>query len=285
VGIFYSESAKGAAQTLYTEILNGIESTQASTKVFEFVEYALAKDFDAEEILKDLRKKQIKNVIVLGGLGYKFAKGLPKDEFQIISGGLPIRPSQMDGISYISDPAKLFGYLSFVNPNVKKVHVAYSKKNLWMIKLAEQAAFKLGLEFEPTEVKDTKGAINYYQALFKSGLKNTDAIWLPYDKVSTHDKYILPFVLEQSWEKGITLFSSKPSHAKRGTLFSTYPDNEGLGRSLVHLLHKILNADGVCDKTVPLDALLLAVNVRTASHLGIKYTPEQQALFQLTFPE
>ena len=34
-----------------------------------------------------------------------------------------------------------------------------------------------------------------------------------------------------------------------------------------------------------LKSTLLAVNLRTAAHLGLKYSSEQQQSFELTFPE
>jgi len=284
VAVFYPK-VKGSYKTVYEEILKGIQTAQSSVENIEVVEFILAKEFVVSDIVKQLRKKGIKQVIVLGSLGYKLAKALPKDEFQAISGGLPIRPGQMCGVSYISDPAKLFEYLQLVNPGVKRIHVAYSERNRWLIKLAEAAAANKGLKLIATKAANTKEAVDYYKSLFKSGLDKIDAIWLLVDKVCSHDKYILPMVLESSWEKEIAVFSSKPSHAKRGTLFSIYPDNQGLGKMLVELVQEVIIKPKKSNNVVMLDELLLAVNVRTASHLGIKYTAEQQALFKLTFPE
>jgi putative ABC transport system substrate-binding protein len=80
------------------------------------------------------------------------------------------------------------------------------------------------------------------------------------------------------------VFSSKPSHAKRGVLFSTYPDNFALGKHLFTMVHE-LEQQPEQKNFAALKSTLLAVNLRTAAHLGLKYSSEQQQSFKLTFPE
>jgi putative ABC transport system substrate-binding protein len=272
-------------RTIYNDILSGINSSseQSGAPSSQIHSFVLTKQFDTEKIISDLRALKIKKVIVLGRFGYKLAKLLPK-EFNVVSGALPISPNGVSGISLITDPAYLFEYLSLVAPNVKRIHIAYSKKSEWIIELAKAAAKEQGLELNMKAVTSTKEAVGFYQTLFESGVSKEDAIWLPVDRVSSHDKITLPIILEESWSKEVVVFSSKPSHARRGVLFSTYPDNYGLGKHLYEMLSK-LSSQPQERHFSALSSLQLAVNLRTAAHLGLKYSSEEQQQFKLTFPQ
>ena len=283
VAIFYPNVAE-PYNSLYQEIVSGVESAKitAGTKS-QLVVFSLDKDFDSQRIIQQLSSKGITKVIVLGRTGLKLAAALSKN-FTVISGALPITPNTISGISLITDPKYLFKYLTQVAPQVSKIHVVYSHKNQWLIDLAQSAAAAQGYELDVKKVNSTKQAVEYYQELFNAALTEKDAIWLPIDRVSSQDKVTLPFVLERAWAQEIVVFSSKPSHAKRGALFSTYPNNHELGRELYKM---ILEYDQTAELR-PFSAListLLAVNLRTAAHLGFKFDVEQQKNFQLTFPE
>ena len=197
---------------------------------------------------------------------------------------MPIRPNGISGISLISDPARLFSYLGLLAPNVKTIHIAYSDRNHWLIKLAEIAADERGLKLNQKRVSSTAEAIDFYNSLFDSGLGSEDAIWLPLDRVSSQDKITLPLILEKAWSSEVAVFSSKPSHAKRGVLFSTYPDNSLLGERLFHMVNELAESS-VEKRFTALKSLQLAVNLRTAAHLGLKYSNEERQQFKVTFPE
>lgn len=291
VAIFYPK-AKEPYRSIYQEIISG--STSASQEAHQqvhFENFILEKDFNGEEIVAQLKQKQINKVIVLGRSGWQLAKYLSKrlqadgkKEFHVVSGALPISPNGISGISLITDPAYLFNYLQQVAPQVEKVHVAYSNKSAWLIELAKQAAHEQGLILDLKKVTSTKEAISFYQQLFDSGVSNKDAIWLPLDRISSNDKVTLPLILEKAWKKEVVVFSSKPSHAKRGALFSTYPDNFALGKHLFTMVQELDKQPEQKDFAA-LKSTLLAVNLRTAAHLGLKYSAKQQQEFKLTFPK
>jgi len=283
IAIFYPNVAE-PYKTIYQEILSGVESAKLNDEqVRQLVVFTLEKDFDSERIKQQLKNKKIKKVIVLGRSGLKLAR-LLSDEFIVISGALPITPKTIPGVSLIADPHYLFKYLAQVATKVTTIHVAYSEPNSWLIELAEIAAKNQGYILDAEKVSSTKQALAYYQMLFDKALTHKDAIWLPLDRVTSQDKVTLPFILEKAWAHDIVVFSSKPSHAKRGALFSIYPDNFGLGGQLYEM---IKSADGKSSARSfsTLISMLLAVNLRTAAHLGFKYSQEQQENFQLTFPE
>ncbi len=283
IAIFYPNVPE-PYKSIYQEIVSGIEGGQITGgKMRPLVTFKLEKNFDIERITEQLNDKNIKKVIVLGRTGLKLARAL-KNDFIVISGALPITPNTISGISLITDPEYLFKYLAQVAPKVSTIHVVYSKANDWLIALAKSAAIAQNYELNVKKVDSTKQAVEYYQQLFAKGLSEKDAIWLPIDRISSQDKVTLPLILEKAWTDDIVVFSSKPSHAKRGALFSTYPDNHGLGQQLYKMANEYSSEAGVR----PFSAListLLAVNLRTAAHLGFKYSKEQQKIFQLTFPE
>jgi len=299
VAIFFPK-AQEPYKSIYQEIIAGSRNAanEHDGKV-DVEQFILDKNSSSVKIIQELEQKKIKKVIVLGRAGWKLAKKLSKLEselsidktnqlktkkFNVVSGALPITPNGISGISLITDPLYLFKYLGQVAPQVKNIHVAYSKKSAWLIKLATEAAKEQGLKLNSKEVKDTKEAIRFYQSLFDSGASQRDALWLPLDKISSHDKITLPLILEKAWAKEIVVFSSKPSHAKRGALFSTYPDNFSLGKHLFAMVHD-LDKQPNEKQFATLKSTLLAVNLRTAAHLGLKYSAKQQQQFKLTFPE
>ena len=283
VAVFYPDSDE-PYRSIYQDIIKGGRHISLNKKPpITLKPFLLQKNFKTEEISQQLRNEHINNVIVLGRLGYRLAKSLPK-EFNVVSGALPISPNGVSGISLISDPAQLFDYLGQVAPDVKRIHIAYSKRSNWIIELAVKAVKERNLTLNLNKVKNTKEAINFYQNLFRSKIPKNEAIWLPLDRISSHDKIILPFVLEKAWSQDVVVFSSKPSHAKRGVLFSTYPDNHNLGENLFNMLDS-LEKQPDQKRFAALSALKLAVNLRTATHLGLKYSRKQKQDFKLTFPK
>lgn len=291
IAIFYPE-AKEPYHSIYQEIIAGsIKAAKQNKRPTNYEKFIIAKQFNTKEIVQTLKQNNIYKVIVLGHSGWKLAKALAKytyDDstkvFQVVSGALPIRPNGVSGISLITDPAYLFGYLNQVAPNVKQVHVAYSKKSAWLIELAKKAALEKGLLLNLKYVTNTAEAISFYQNIFDSEVSSKDAIWLPLDNISSHDKITLPLILEKAWTKEVVVFSSKPSHAKRGVLFSTYPDNFALGKHLFTMVQE-LEQQPKQKSFAALKSTRLAVNLRTAAHLGLKYSSEQQQQFKLTFPK
>ncbi|MBL4630571.1 MAG: hypothetical protein JKY14_05240 [Paraglaciecola sp.] len=168
-------------------------------------------------------------------------------------------------------------------PHIKRVHVVYSKNSEWLVQLAENQSVEMGLTLNKVKVVDIKSALAEYDKLLDNIDIKTDALWLPLDPVTVNEQVILPSLLERSWEQNIVLFSSKPAHAKRGALFSMFPNHLELGKQLaimVETIYKTQQDLGV----VPLKNLRLAVNLRTASHLGFKYKNHQKEQFHVTFP-
>mgnify|MGYP000916017763 FL=1 len=183
------------------------------------------------------------------------------------------------------DPNLLFKRLKLMQPNVRRVNVVYDpRQNAWLIRLARQAARNLGLELNAVEVQDARAAIKAYQGIVGNADVSQDALWLPQDSTTVDEAVVLPLVLEDVWSKNLLLFSSNIAHVKRGALFSLYPSNVDLGRTLASSALGALAGQGANRGVQPLTDVLMAVNLRTASHLGISLSYAQQRGFDSVYP-
>jgi putative ABC transport system substrate-binding protein len=264
---------------VFETILEGI-STDSRT---QFQRYPLPKDYQQEDLKRVLDNGKTDGIIALGKRSYLAVKNL-KTNVPTVSGGLSIIPNGISGISLSADPESLFSRLKSLVPSSKRVFVVYSEKNTgWLIPLAEQAAAKLDLQLLAYPADNLREAVHHYRNILKQARDKDDAIWLPLDKVTTNDDVVLPMLLQGAWDKDLVIISNKPSHAKRGALLAMYPDNYGLGQELTLLLEKLTTAPAT-SQVIPLRRLHLAVNLRTAAHLGLNFTPRQEEDFKLTFP-
>ncbi len=264
---------------IYKDIIEGVEEAyDGSIETF-----SLKKKDNPEKAVNWVKTTQPSAVIALGIKGYRTAKIL-NNELPVLMGALPIRPNGLSGISLVPAPSKLFDSLQTLAPSVRKIHVVYSHRSAWTIPLAEAEAKRLGYGLHSIQVSTVKEALTAYDTLFKNFDEAHDALWIPLDPISGHEQVIVPNLLERSWEQNLILFSSKPAHVKRGALFSLYPDHKALGKSLVEMLATEKN---LAEKPIvkPMINTQLAVNLRTAAHLGFEYKNQQKSQFHLTFPE
>ena len=268
-------------RAIFAKIIEGIEG-QVGASVASF---AVGGAVSSQDIVAQLKRQNIKVVIALGRQGVNAAASL-EHEIGVIAGGL-VSPPEGQGrsfpmVSLAPDPKMLFERLKNFMPEVRRVIVVYDpKQNTWLIRLAREAARNLGLELHAVEVADLKSAVRVYQDIFTTADPKRDALWLPQDATSAEESTVLPLILESAWNQSVTVFSSSVTHVKRGALFSLYPNNVAMGRQLASSAQN-LPLGGV-PSVVPMKDALLAVNVRTASHLGLQLSPRQKS-FDLVFP-
>lgn len=260
-------------------ILKGI-SANSDSKIHR---YPLSKDYQLRELQLALTENRSDSIISLGKRGYLAVKQL-KTALPAVAGALSIVPNGIPGISLSADPDKLFSRLKSLVPASKRVFVVYSEKNSgWLIPLAKQAARNHELQLLTYPANDLREAMHHYRNLLRESRRDTDVIWLPLDRVTVNDDVVLPMLLQKAWDKNLAIISNKPAHAKRGVLFAIYPDNYGLGQELSEFLDQRI-ATQQKPQVIPLKTLQLAVNLRTAAHLGLNFSLAQQEDFTLTFP-
>ncbi|MFK5894700.1 MAG: ABC transporter substrate binding protein [Pseudomonadota bacterium] len=270
--------ASGSYSKVFKNILAGIEEFED----IHIVTRAVTKNTRAEDVDNWLKENQIQTVLALGQLSYSISKN-SKSGLPLTIGALVTSPNGHAGISMDGSPEVFFHHLLNLAPDVKRVHVVYSEKNTgWLIEIAELAAEKRNLELVSYKVENLKQGIKYYNHILISAESNTDAIWIPLDRV-VPDKAILPKVLQAAWKNNIVTFSNNPIHAKKGTLFALFPDHRLMGKKLASIAVEQISSKGE-NKLFPTSDLKLAINKRTASHLGLSFSKSKLRQFDVVFP-
>jgi putative ABC transport system substrate-binding protein len=272
-------------RSIFSKIIEGIQE-QAKVQISI---YPVGPNSNAGDLSAQLTRGGVKVVIALGRQGLKAVSGLTPDIAVVVGGVLSVPESEsrnLTGISLTPDPALLFALLKRLLPGIKRVTVIYDPQhNDWLIKLAREAAKAQGLELVTREAHDLASAAHLYDAAFAVADSRQDAIWLPQDATTVDDETILPLVLKESWSRGLPVFSSSFLHVKKGVMFALYPNNLGLGRDLASSALGVLSGESRKRGVSPLREVLTAVNLRTASHIGLNLDYQQQRSFDFVFPE
>ncbi|KAF0202223.1 MAG: hypothetical protein FD173_2026 [Gallionellaceae bacterium] len=271
-------------RSVFAQIIDGIES-KAKGRVANF---AVGPNVDAAELNDALRRQDTKVVIALGRQGAKASSALDGNIGVVVGCVLSasedqVRDHQVNSLS--PDPALLFSRLKGMMPKVRRVFTVYDPRlNAWMMRLAKEAARTQGLELVVYEALDLRSAVRAYQEIFTASDSSQDALWLPQDATTVEEGTVLPMVLQESWDRNLAVFSSSFGHVRRGVLFSLYPNNVELGRHLAgSALGYLATGGNESSGMVPLREVLMAINLRTAKHLGINAS--RQRGFDMTFPE
>jgi putative tryptophan/tyrosine transport system substrate-binding protein len=285
IAVLYPETNE-AAREIFTKIIEGIEA-QAKTKVRTIV---LTDKNESPEIYSQLKKAGAKVVIALGGRSVKISLGFERDIAVVVGGVLAISEAEnrqfLGGIALTPDPGLLFKNVKELIPSMKRVIVIHDpKKSDWLLKFARLAAKEQGIELVVHEAQDLATAARLYETVFNNADPKTDTLWLPQDETTVDESTILPIVLKESWAKNVPFFSSKFIHVRKGALFSLRPNNLELGRNLAVIAMNILAGDVTKRGMTPLKDVQTALNLRTASHIGLNIGSQQQRNFNYIFPE
>lgn len=271
-------------RSVFTQIVGGIEG-RAGGRVTNF---AVGANVDTGELNKSLRRQDTRVVIALGRQGVKVAAALDSNIRVVVGAVLTapeneVRDHPVNSLS--PDPALLFSRLKGMMPKARRVFAVYDpRQNAWMMRLAKEAARAQGLEFTAFEAMDLRSATLAYQKILATADSSQDALWLPHDSTTVEEGSVLPFVLEESWSRNLAVFSSNFGHVRRGVLFSLYPNNVELGRHLAgSALGFLSSAGNEPSGMFPLREVLMAINLRTARHLGIDTSRPHS--FDMAFPE
>jgi len=272
-------------RSIFATMIQGIEEGAKSAVHL----YPLASSADAAELNAGLKRHGTKVVIALGRQGLKAVSGIER-EWPVVVGGVLAMPEadnrSATSISLTPDPALLFSRLRGLAPSVKRVTVVYNpQNNEWLVRLAREAARAQGLELVTLEARDLASAARLYENAFAGSDSKRDAIWLPQDATTVDETTILPLVLKEAWNRNVPVFSSSFLHVKKGALFALYPNNVELGRTLAASALGVLAGDPRRRGVFPLRDVQMAVNVRTASHIGLSIGYQQQRSFDAIFPE
>lgn len=271
---------------VFDTIIEGIE--QQAGGIID--RYPLQKNVDVSQLSRTIEGRNNRVLIALGLRGLKTIQqlnlGIPVVIGAVLPSALQSAKINSTGISLVPDPELLFRQLKALAPKITTVSVIYNPNtNQSLIDKAKQAARSLGIELDAEPARDLREAALIYKQKLKSIDSRSNAIWLLQDVSTVDSDTILPIILEQAWSKGIIVFSSNLIHAKRGALFAMYPDNLNMGRSLGRLAQQVRRgAPSGGTGIAMLRALKLAVNMRTAKHLGITFSKRYEQSIDLVFP-
>lgn len=285
IAVVYPEVGK-PYQDVIDSIIQGIRQQSDSS----LEPFALKGSDEDGKLSSWLVQRKIKIVIALGKQGLEATDSLP-DGVQRILGALLTPPPRngttyAGGISLVPDPEIIFARIRELSAKTRRVIVVYDPGvNDWLVQLAKQAASKIGLDLLALPAKDLRDAAATYVHLQEQGLAVTDLIWLLNDPNTVDQNTILPLLLKASWDKGFPVISNNPSHVKRGVLFALYPDYVRMGVSLGKLAAQTAANGDVHQPVESLKDVLIAVNLRTAEHLNLVFSPKEKDAFDLIFPE
>ena len=279
VAVFYPEVGE-PFRAVFEQIIQGIE-TQVSVR-----RYPLRENQDSNALRKSFLEQGAVAIVALGQRGVK-AAGELNAAVPVIAGAVLSfsgdSPENRVGISLAPDPALLLERLRSLAPEVQRVTTVYSERSAWLLERAQVAAKLQGLDLLARQVDDPRAAAQAYREFSQRAVDRHDALWLM-DTATLDEAAVLPMLLEQAWNRNVVLFSSSLNHVPKGVLFALYPDNVQLGRRLATWALKRVRepASGVA-AFLPLQDVRIAVNLRTAAHLGIELNAKRHG-FDLVFP-
>lgn len=278
IAVLYPEAGKRASQ-LYATIIKSMQQQNGikiQSKIF-------SDNDSADNIQKWLSDEKSQLVILLGKKGLKLSSQLSPD-IPLLTGAHMGMQKNQSAVSLTADPQQLFKRLKTLQPDIKTVHVIYNSANSgWLIKQAELAAERNKIKLSAIQVDNMQDSGPALKKLVQSLDARKDAIWLPYDPILPV-KLLLPDLLRKSWDKNLIIFSGNPYHVQQGTLFALFPDYSKLGPQLIELALNKLKKDGKI-YFEPSRYLNSAINVRTASHLGIQVSSVQRKNYKMVFPK
>ncbi len=267
----------------YNAVFESIAEGVAKANKLPVRRIPLSENYSPDDLKKQLSAINAYAVVALGRRGLNASKSIDW-KGPIVYGGViwdssaPI--DKASGITLDPDPRAVFIHLKKVAPRVKRVHAIIDREQSgWLANRAHAAAAELGLILEIKEITSHRTAAIAYRDLLEHINPSEDCLWLPLDPI---DESTLKLILTTAWTKRFAVISSNPDHAQRGTLYSVLPDYPMIGRRLASLLTDQRHPAFALDMRPNTD-VRLAVNLRTARHLGIDYSHDTAAKFEVVY--
>ncbi len=282
ITVIYPE-AKGSYATLFEKIIRGIEETTGGA----IIPLAVPLEPDMKALQQSIEQQPNDVIIALGRRGIETVKALQLKTPVIAGGLLSMSTADMNAypaISLLPKPALLFRRLHALAPEIQRVYLVYNpERHQWLLPLAKAAAKQRKLILIARPATNIRSAARLYRELISEMESGRDALWLLQDSTLTGDTSLLSYLLQEAWQRRLLIISSSPAHVRRGALFSLYANKQGLGRDLGRFALRVIQ-NGIKPGLRPTSEVNIAVNLRTASHLGLNISYQQQRQFNLVFP-
>jgi len=282
LAILYPEIREPYRQ-VFLSITEGIEQQYRGHSI----SLALTKNHKPNDTISWLDKNNIDAIITLGKRGLRTLDYLPKSiPTVVVVGAVNINPNdrKLTGISLIPAPDRLFETLHLLTPNLETIHLIHKPgPSDWIIDTAKETLEDKPIKLNAIPAHSIQEIAKIYKSTLEKMKPQKDALWISFNGKRL-DRAILQATLRTAWNKELVVFSSSLADVKRGALFSLYPNNDAMGKKLADLVHHIENNPNTKHQIHPVINLFTAVNIRTASHLKLNISKEDQTNFDLTYP-
>lgn len=165
-------------------------------------------------------------------------------------------------------------------PALQRVGILYDpKKSAPKMKDAERQGRAASLELQGLPVESEKDLPQQLRAL----LFNAEALWLlPDSTVLTNES--IHFILDSALAQRIPVIAFSPEFTRLGALLSLSVNYGEVGRETGLLARRVLNGEKPLSlKPVPIDRLMITVNMKTARFLGLSFPKELNNLIDETY--
>jgi len=287
VGVLYPE-VREPYDSIFQSIIAGIRSVPG----IESKDYALTSDSDLKALPDWLNGRSFDAVIALGTRGLRISEQLPSNLPTVVGAvqmSSDLTERHITGIVLSPDPDVLFARLVAVAPHVRRVNVVYNPEvNGWLISRAKKAAVAQGIRLNALPATSFREAASRFRRLLSESKQDRDTIWILQDTTIFDEGSMLPSILKTAWDRRLIVISNTPTDVKRGVLLALYPNNHAMGARLGRLAIDVAdkgNHTGANPGIMPLQDLHVAINARTAKHLGLELSRRDLETYDLVFPE
>lgn len=271
--------SEGIARKIYTDVVNGIQDEKRlDIRIIE-----IDKNTSAASIETRINSEPTELLIAIGNTSYKLSKQVQTDAVKI-AGGISGAPNGIPTVSLTADPGQTFRTLKQVSPDITTLRLIYHDEiNGWWYQRAREVASEFGLQIIGYAAGDIKQGVQLYERLLKEADRDTTAVWIPLRGI-VPSKTILPLLLEKAWSKKLSVISNNPSHTKLGGLLALYPEHRSMGRQIADFAIRHVENAEYAPLIEGVTAVKTAVNLRTSSHLGLRFNRSDTSDFDRVYP-
>ncbi|HTY04194.1 MAG TPA: hypothetical protein VMC81_10740 [Rhodocyclaceae bacterium] len=278
IAVLFPDSAP-AVTKLYRTIIDGM-ATAGDVRIES---RAVSESASPDEIKAWVLEQRSHAMVILGDVPPASLESLPAT-MTMVRGASALNDNAQSGVSLASSPAQVFNRLRQIKPDVERLFVVYRPQSTgWLLAAARAAARDIGLELNASACDDVQQSVAAFGRILQQARPGKDAIWLTLDPVVPINQ-MLPVLLRESWDRHLLLVSNNPMDVAKGALFALYPDYPAMGRQLAERVKRQI-ARPALSGPEPSERLRSAINVRTASHLGIVPGERELQGFDRVFPE
>jgi putative ABC transport system substrate-binding protein len=165
-------------------------------------------------------------------------------------------------------------------PSTQRIGALYDpKKSAAKFKDAERQGQAMGIELQGFPVDSERELPQQLRTL----LWSSDALWLlPDSTVLTSES--LHFILDSAQAQHIPVIGFSPEITRLGALLSLSVDYAEVGRETGLLARRVLNGERLSSvKPVPIDRLMITVNMKTARFLSLSFPQEVYSLIDESY--